>query len=238
MPCLQSHHNTSSNSRGICCCALEFDAFPCLTPLLPTSLQIPMKIPPHMPPEQAQMLMEFLRSNPDAAKQVYEQAKVMMKSPGLANAFLNMQVGGLLGLAWACVACHASSRAAPSVCLTDALAIGLLANVVLSPVSSSKSYFCRLPPAPDQASKDTGSHTAVQANQHTPPTDQPASSHLSCNDMIPRFRAMPSHPSPALPHPAAHTHARPRALPAEQREPPAQRAVCCAQGRPGAEACL
>jgi hypothetical protein len=53
-----------------------------------------MKIPPHMPPEQAQMLMQFLRSNPDAAKQVFEQAKVMMKSPAMANAFLNLQVCG------------------------------------------------------------------------------------------------------------------------------------------------
>jgi hypothetical protein len=47
-----------------------------------------------MPPEQAQALMQFLQTNPDAARQAYQQAQAMMKSPSMAKAFLNLQVGG------------------------------------------------------------------------------------------------------------------------------------------------
>lgn len=54
--------------------------------------QIPVKIPAGMPSHQAQALIEYLKQNPEQAKQVQEQAMQMLKTPGMASAFLNMQV--------------------------------------------------------------------------------------------------------------------------------------------------
>jgi hypothetical protein len=45
-----------------------------------------------MPAHQAQALIEYLKANPEAAKQVQEQAKQILKTPGMASAFMNMQV--------------------------------------------------------------------------------------------------------------------------------------------------
>lgn len=52
--------------------------------------EVPIKIPPGMPPAQAQMLVQYLKSNPAAAKAAYDQAQMMLKTPGMANAFTNM----------------------------------------------------------------------------------------------------------------------------------------------------
>lgn len=56
-------------------------------------MQIPIKIPPGMPPAQAQALMAYLEANPDAAKAAMGQAQQIMQNPALAQAFLNMNVG-------------------------------------------------------------------------------------------------------------------------------------------------
>lgn len=51
-----------------------------------------MKLPPGMPADQAQGILAYLKSNPEAAKAAWAQAQSIMQSPGLANAFINMQV--------------------------------------------------------------------------------------------------------------------------------------------------
>ena len=51
-----------------------------------------MKIPPGMPKAQAEAVVDYLKSNPEAARMAAEQAKEIMKTPGLAQAYLNMQV--------------------------------------------------------------------------------------------------------------------------------------------------
>eukprot|EP00199_Chlamydomonas_sp_CCMP681_P002826 CAMPEP_0119108878 /NCGR_PEP_ID=MMETSP1180-20130426/15945_1 /TAXON_ID=3052 ORGANISM="Chlamydomonas cf sp, Strain CCMP681" /NCGR_SAMPLE_ID=MMETSP1180 /ASSEMBLY_ACC=CAM_ASM_000741 /LENGTH=305 /DNA_ID=CAMNT_0007094551 /DNA_START=17 /DNA_END=934 /DNA_ORIENTATION=+ len=53
--------------------------------------RIPVKIPEGMPTHQAQALLAYLQANPEAAKQVHAQAQEMMKTPGMAQAFLGMQ---------------------------------------------------------------------------------------------------------------------------------------------------
>ncbi|GFH22021.1 flagellar associated protein, partial [Haematococcus lacustris] len=40
-----------------------------------------------MPPQQAQALLEYLKANPEAAK----EAQQVLKNPGMAQAFMNMQ---------------------------------------------------------------------------------------------------------------------------------------------------
>jgi len=52
-----------------------------------------VKLPPGMPADQAQGILTYLKTNPDAAKAAWAQAQAIMQSPGLANAFINMQVG-------------------------------------------------------------------------------------------------------------------------------------------------
>jgi hypothetical protein len=46
-----------------------------------------------MPQAQAQGIIEYLRENPEAAKAAWQQAQAIMQNQGLANAFINMQVG-------------------------------------------------------------------------------------------------------------------------------------------------
>eukprot|EP00877_Chromochloris_zofingiensis_P007586 jgi/Chrzof1/3080/Cz12g11010.t1 len=53
--------------------------------------EIPVKIPPGMSTEQAQGVVDFLKSNPQAAKAAWDQAQGMLKTPGFANAMVNMQ---------------------------------------------------------------------------------------------------------------------------------------------------
>ncbi|KAF6255784.1 flagellar associated protein [Scenedesmus sp. NREL 46B-D3] len=53
--------------------------------------QVPVKIPPGMPAEQAQGIMAYLQANPEAAKAAWAQAQSLLATPGLANAFVNMQ---------------------------------------------------------------------------------------------------------------------------------------------------
>jgi hypothetical protein len=45
-----------------------------------------------MPADQAQGILTYLKTNPDAAKAAWTQAQAIMQSPGLANAFINMSV--------------------------------------------------------------------------------------------------------------------------------------------------
>lgn len=54
--------------------------------------QVPVRIPPGMPADQAAGIIEYLKANPEAAKAAWGQAQAIMQNPGLANAFVNMQV--------------------------------------------------------------------------------------------------------------------------------------------------
>ncbi len=70
-----------------------------------------MKIPAGMPPQQAEALLAYMQANPEVAKAANKQALQMLKSPGLAQQFMNMQVR--------CMACmHAGGhgRDAGSCC--------------------------------------------------------------------------------------------------------------------------
>jgi hypothetical protein len=60
---------------------------------LALSWQVPVKIPPGMPADQAQGIIAYLQANPEAAKAAWAQAQSLLATPGLANAFVNMQVG-------------------------------------------------------------------------------------------------------------------------------------------------
>ncbi|KAJ9513358.1 hypothetical protein QJQ45_001393 [Haematococcus lacustris] len=42
--------------------------------------------------QEAQALLEYLKANPEAAKEVFSQAQQVLKNPGMAQAFMNMQV--------------------------------------------------------------------------------------------------------------------------------------------------
>lgn len=62
------------------------------TPCTHTRTQVPIQIPPGMPTAQAQALVAYLKSNPQAAKQAYEQAQAVLRNPAMAQAFANMTV--------------------------------------------------------------------------------------------------------------------------------------------------
>lgn len=53
--------------------------------------QVPVRIPPGMPKEQAEGIIAYLKANPEAAKAAWQQAQAIMQNPGLSNAFINMQ---------------------------------------------------------------------------------------------------------------------------------------------------
>ncbi|KIY94695.1 hypothetical protein MNEG_13268 [Monoraphidium neglectum] len=49
--------------------------------------QIPIKVPPGMPADQALAVVEYLKNNPEAAKQAWQQAQMVMRTmPGAAQA--------------------------------------------------------------------------------------------------------------------------------------------------------
>eukprot|EP00878_Enallax_costatus_P019643 GHUV01020726.1.p2 GENE.GHUV01020726.1~~GHUV01020726.1.p2 ORF type:complete len:126 (+),score=28.72 GHUV01020726.1:339-716(+) len=86
--------NQSCSSR----CTLRPHQYPVLsakhvaTKYFHTLLQVPVRIPPGMPAEQAAGIIEYLKANPEAAKAAWSHAQAIMQNPGLANAFINMQV--------------------------------------------------------------------------------------------------------------------------------------------------
>lgn len=55
------------------------------------------------------MLVQYLKSNPAAAKAAYDQAQMMLKTPGMANAFTNMMVGATSELVYGPVAHEAAA---------------------------------------------------------------------------------------------------------------------------------
>lgn len=83
-------------SPGYTCCLIELQDLmqQCIAVrhTICEFVQIPVKIPPGMSTEQAQGVVDFLKSNPQAAKAAWDQAQGMLKTPGFANAMVNMQV--------------------------------------------------------------------------------------------------------------------------------------------------
>jgi hypothetical protein len=68
-----------------------------------------VKLPPGMPADQAQGILTYLKTNPEAAKAAWAQAQAIMQSPGLANQFINMSVSGTVAAAghwWCGTPCH------------------------------------------------------------------------------------------------------------------------------------
>ncbi|KAG1677482.1 hypothetical protein FOA52_001938 [Chlamydomonas sp. UWO 241] len=61
--------------------------------VLDDGTKIPVKIPEGMPPLQAQALMEYMQANQDVAKRAHEQAQHMLKTPGMAEAFMKGTAG-------------------------------------------------------------------------------------------------------------------------------------------------
>ncbi|MEW5318271.1 MAG: hypothetical protein WDW38_009504 [Sanguina aurantia] len=50
---------------------------------------IPIAIPKDMPEEQARALVDYLKSNPEAAKTAHDQAQAMLRHPGVAQSVIN-----------------------------------------------------------------------------------------------------------------------------------------------------
>ena len=62
----------------------------CLERFFPT--QIPVAIPPNLDPAVAKQVIEYLKANPEAAQQSYEQAHRMLRTPGMAQMMLDSKV--------------------------------------------------------------------------------------------------------------------------------------------------
>ena len=56
------------------------------------STQIPVAIPPNLDPAVAKQVIEYLKANPEAAQQSYEQAHRMLRTPGMAQMMLDSKV--------------------------------------------------------------------------------------------------------------------------------------------------
>ena len=54
--------------------------------------QIPVAIPPNLDPAVAKQVIEYLKANPEAAQQSYEQAHRMLQTPGMAQTMLEAKV--------------------------------------------------------------------------------------------------------------------------------------------------
>ena len=59
--------------------------------------QIPIRIPPGLPPQIAAMVVQQLRSDPAAAQAAYDQAQRALATPGLAQAYLRMGAAAAAG---------------------------------------------------------------------------------------------------------------------------------------------
>ena len=51
-----------------------------------------MAVPPSLDPAIAKQVIEYLKANPDAAQQSYEQAHKMLQTPGMAQMMLDAKV--------------------------------------------------------------------------------------------------------------------------------------------------
>ena len=54
--------------------------------------QIPVAIPPNLDPAVAKQVIEYLKADPEAAQQSYEQAHRMLRTPGMAQMMLDSKV--------------------------------------------------------------------------------------------------------------------------------------------------
>ena len=54
--------------------------------------QIPVAIPPNLDPAVAKQVIEYLKANPEAAQQSYEQAHRMLQTPGMAQIMVEAKV--------------------------------------------------------------------------------------------------------------------------------------------------
>ena len=57
-----------------------------------TALQVPVAVPPNLDPAIAKQVIEYLKANPEAAQQSYEQAHRMLQTPGMAQMMLDAKV--------------------------------------------------------------------------------------------------------------------------------------------------
>lgn len=55
-------------------------------------MQIPVAVPPNLDPAIAKQVIEYLKANPEAAQQSYEQAHRMLQTPGMAQMLLDAKV--------------------------------------------------------------------------------------------------------------------------------------------------
>ncbi len=51
-----------------------------------------MAVPPNLDPAIAKQVIEYLKANPEAAQQSYEQAHRMLQAPGMAQMLLDAKV--------------------------------------------------------------------------------------------------------------------------------------------------
>lgn len=57
-----------------------------------SSQQVPVGLPPGMDPEQAKLVVEFMKKNPEFAMQTVQQMEQLMKNPAKAQSLIRMQV--------------------------------------------------------------------------------------------------------------------------------------------------
>ncbi len=55
-------------------------------------MQIPVAIPPNLDPAIAKQVIEYLKANPEAAQQSYEEANRLLQTPGMAQMMLDAKV--------------------------------------------------------------------------------------------------------------------------------------------------
>jgi hypothetical protein len=55
-------------------------------------VQIPVGIPPNLDPAIAKQVIEYLKANPEAAQQSYEEAHRLLQTPGMAQMMLDAKV--------------------------------------------------------------------------------------------------------------------------------------------------
>lgn len=53
---------------------------------------MPVGLPPGMDPEQAKVVVEFMKNNPEFAMKTVQQMEQLMKNPSKAQSLIQMQV--------------------------------------------------------------------------------------------------------------------------------------------------
>lgn len=97
MSVISNHHRFFRMTTSVLRKYITTDSLSRFITQIPTMLirhpQIPIAIPKDMPEAQAKALVDYLKSNPEAAKSAHEQAQAMLRHPGVAQSVLSSAPG-------------------------------------------------------------------------------------------------------------------------------------------------